>query len=229
MKSSTRLALLLILCAPLLLGCNVANRQNALGRASFLNGQYSQAINQFQQALNANPQNSDAMYNLGATYYTLGKQSRNPQWINQAEQFYRQAIAYNDQHVDSHRALAGLLVESGKKSYAFDLLNSWRQRYPTSAEPLVELASLYTEFGDQNQATNLLADALQVDGTNTRALKAMGYIRESQGQLNLALDNYLRSYQIDPRQVDVAQQINNLQTRIAQGFQTQPGNSVLAR
>ncbi|MDB4778225.1 tetratricopeptide repeat protein [bacterium] len=229
MKFSTRLALLLVVCAPIFLGCNAANRQNALGRASFLNGQYSQAINQFQQALNANPQNSDAIYNLGATYYTLGKQSRNTQWINQAEQLYRQAIATNDQHIDAHRALAGLLVESGRKSYAFDLLNSWRQRYPTSAEPLIELASLYTEFGDQNQATNLLADALQVDGTSTRALKAMGYIRETQGQLNLALDNYLRSYQLDSRQVDVATKINTLQTRIAQGFQNPNGNSVLAR
>ena len=217
------------MCTLVFAGCNTANKQNAMGRASFLNGQYSQAINQFQQALVANPQNSDAMYNLGATYYTLGKQSRNSQWINQAEQLYRQAIAHDDQHIDSHRALAGLLVESGRKSYAFDLLNSWRQRYPRSAEPMIELASLYSEFGDQNQATNLLADALQVDGTNTRALKAMGYIRESQGQLNLALDNYLRSYQLDSRQADVAQLITRLQTRIAQGTQNQVGNSVLTR
>lgn len=229
MNLKSRLAILVALCAPGLIGCNTAKQQNALGRQSFLNGQYSQAINQFQQALNANPQDADAMYNLGASYYTLGKQSRNAQWINQAEQFYRQAIAYNDQHIEAHRSLAALLVESGRKSYAFDLLNSWRQRYPSSAEPLIELASLYTEFGDQNQATNLLADALQVDGTNARALKAMGYVRESQGQLNLALDNYLRSYQLDSRQTDVAQHINQLQTRIAQGIQMPNGNGVIAR
>lgn len=229
MNSKTYLAIPVVLCAVGLLGCNTAKQQNAMGRASFLNGQYSQAINQFQQALNANPQNSDAMYNLGASYYTLGKQSRNGQWINQAEQFYRQAIAYNDQHVEAHRALAALLVESGRRNHAFDLLNSWRQRYPSSGEPLIELASLYTELGDQNQATNLLADALQVDGSNPRALKAMGYIRESQGQLNLALDNYLRSYQLDSRQTDVAQHINQLRTRIAQGVQVPNGNSVLSR
>ena len=229
MNSVSRIAIAMLLSSCVFAGCNSANKQNAMGRASFMNGQFSQAINQFQQALVANPQNSDAMYNLGATYYTLGKQSRNAQWLNQAEQLYRQAIATNDQHVESHRALAGLLVESNRKSYAFDLLNSWRQRYPQSADPMIELASLYSELGDQNQATNLLADALQVDGTNTRALKAMGYVRETQGQLNLALDNYLRSYQLDSRQVDVAQQINRVQTRIAQGMQNQVGNSVLVR
>lgn len=230
MTSSTRPTLGICICLFAAVGCNYsANRQNAMGRAAFLNGQYSQAINQFQQALNADPQNADAMYNLGATYYTLGKQSRNNQWINQAEQLYRQAIGSNDQHVDAHRSLAALLVESGRQNHAFDLLTAWRQRYPQSAEPLIELASLYQELGDQNQATNLLADALQVDGTNPRALKAMGYVRETQGQLNLALDNYLRSYQLDARQVDVANQINQLRARIAQGGQPAPGNSVLAR
>ncbi len=207
------------------MGCNLtANRQNIKGRQAYLNGQFSQAINYFQQALNRNPNNADAMYNLGASYLTLGKQARNNQWVGQAEQLLRQAIANNDQHVDAHRTLATLLIESGRTNHAFDLLNTWRQRHPESAEPLVELARIYQEFGDPNQATNLLADALQIDGTNTRALKAMGHVRELQGQLNLALDNYMRTYQLDSRQADVATKINELQTRIAQG-----GNSVLSR
>lgn len=222
----TRLSLLFF-CILVATGCNYsANKQNALGRNSYLNGQFSQAINQFQQALNADPRNSDALYNLGATYYTLGKQSRNNQYITQSEQLFRQAITNNDLHVEAHRSLAALLIETGRRQHAFDLLTTWRQRHPESAEPLIELASLYQEFGNRDQATNLLADALQVDGTNTRALKAMGFVREQQGQLNLALDNYLRSYQLDARQTDVATRINALQTRIAQGA---GGNSVIAR
>jgi len=202
-------------------GCNwSAARQNTLGRQAFLSGQYSQAINQFQQALNREPGNADALYNMGVTYFTLGKQARNNQWIGQGEQLLRQAIAQNDQHVDAHRSLAVLLVESGRQNNAVELLNTWKQRHPESSEPLVELARIYQEFGDQNQATNLLANALQIDGTNTRALKAMGHVRELQGQYNLALDNYLRSYQLDSRQLDVASKINEMQTRIAQANTT---------
>ena len=211
-------------------GCNwSASRQNAAGRQSFLNGQFSQAINQFQQALNREPNNPDALYNMGVTYFTLGKQSQNSQFIGQGEQFLRQAIAQNDQHVDAHRSLAALLVESGRQNSALDLLNTWRQRHPESGEPLVEIARLYQEFGDQTQATNLLANALQIDGSNVRALKAMGHVRELQGQYNLALDNYLRSYQLDSRQFDVATKISEMQTRIAQANTTDASSGLLNR
>ena len=211
-------------------GCNwSAARQNALGRQEFLNGNFSQAINQFQQALNREPNNPDALYNMGVTYFTLGQQSRNSQWIGQGEQFLRQAIANNDQHIDAHRSLAALLVERGEPNSAVDLLNTWRQRHPESGEPLVELARLHQEFGDQNQATNLLANALQIDGSNVRALKAMGHVRELQGQYNLALDNYLRSYQLDSRQIDVASKISEMQTRIAQATTTNPATGLLNR
>ena len=221
---------MVLICPLFVCGCNwSATRHNTLGRESFLNGQFSQAINQFQQALNREPNNPDALYNMGVTYFTLGKQSRNTQWIGQGEQLLRQSIAQNDQHVDAHRSLAVLLVESGRRSDALDLLNTWQQRHPESSEPLVELARLYQEFGDQTQATNLLANALQVDGTNIRALKAMGHVRELQGQYNLALDNYLRSYQLDSRQVDVATKISEMQTRIAQATTNNPATGLLNR
>ena len=93
----------------------------------------------------------------------------------------------------------------------------------------MEIARLYQEFGDQTQATNLLANALQIDGSNVRALKAMGHVRELQGQYNLALDNYLRSYQLDSRQFDVATKISEMQTRIAQANTTDASSGLLNR
>jgi len=201
-----------------LAGCNLGVQQhNIAGRQAFESGQVARAINEFQKAINLNPRNANAYYNLGATYYALGKKERNPQWIGQAEQLYRQAIRLDDRNTDAHRALAALLIETGKEKYAFDLLNEWRERYPTSPDPVVELARLYQEYGDNRRATDLLADALRLDGRNVRALKAMGHVREVQGQTSLALDNYLRALQIDSRQADVVARVQALQTRMAQG------------
>ena len=198
-------------------GCNLgAQRHNTIGRQAYDQGQYAAAINEFQQALSLNPKNADALYNLGASYYLLGKQSNNPQWLRQSEQLYRQAIAFNDQHVDAHRGLASLLIETNQEKYAFDLINAWKNRYPTSTEPIVELARLYQEYGDNRRATDLLADALKLDSNNVRTLKAMGHLREVQGQTHLALDNYLRVLQIDGRQNDVAAKVASLQTQLAQ-------------
>ena len=198
-------------------GCNIgAQRHNNVGRQAFEQGQYSTAINEFQRALSLNPKNADALYNLGASYYSLGKQSNNQQWLTQAEQLYRQAISLNDQHVDAHRGLASLLIETNQEKYAFDLVNTWKNRYPSSTEPIVELARLYQEYGDNRRATDLLADALKLDSNNVRTLKAMGHVREIQGQTHLALDNYLRVLQIDGQQTDVVSKVASLQTQLAQ-------------
>lgn len=198
-------------------GCRIAaDRQNSIGRQSYESGQMAQAINRFQKALNLNPNNADAYYNLASSYYVLGKQSSNEQFIGQSEQLFRHAIALNDQHIDAHRALAGLLIETERQQYAFDLVDDWRKRYPNSAEPLIEIARLYQEYGDHRRATDFLSDAVRIDSSNVRALKALGHVREAQGQLSLALENYNRVMQLDVREVEVAQRIQQLSVQLAQ-------------
>ncbi len=214
-KLTSSLLALLVICISQT-GCNLGQQYNNVsGRQAFELGQYSTAINEFQKALTKNPNNPDALYNLGASLYAQGKQAKNSQWLDQAEQLYRQAIAANDQHVDAHRGLAGLLIETGREKYAFDLVNQWKARYPGSTEPIVELARLYQEYGDNRRATDLLADALKIDSNNVRALKAMGHVREVQGQTHLALDNYLRVLQINNQDTTVAQRVATLQTQLA--------------
>ena len=197
-------------------GCNLGQQANNVsGRQAFELGQFPTAVNEFQKALTKNPSNPDALYNLGASLYAQGKQARNSQLLGQAEQLYRQSIAANDQHVDAHRGLAALLIETGREKYAFDLINQWKARYPGSTEPVVELARLYQEYGDNRRATDLLADALKIDSNNIRALKAMGHVREVQGQTHLALDNYLRVLQINNQDTSVAQRVASLQNQLA--------------
>ncbi len=203
-------------------GCNVAaNRQNSVGRQSYESGQYTQAINSFQRALNLSPKNADAWYNLASSYYQLGKQSQNQQWIDQSEQLFRQAIALNDQHVEAHRSLAALLVETDRQRNAFELVDDWRNRYPQSAEPLIEIARLYQEYGDNRRATDFLSDAVRLESGNVRALKALGHVREVQGQLNLAMENYNRALALDNSQYEVAQRVQQISARLAQQNQNQ--------
>ena len=197
-------------------GCRMrANNHNAVGIQAFQTGQIGQAINEFQKALVADRQNSNAYYNLGSVYATLGKQQNNKTWLEQAEQLFRQAISLNDQHTDAHRSLAALLIETGREKFAFDLMNTWKQRYPGQTEPLIELARLYQEYGDKRRAGDLLTDALKLDGNNVRALKALGHIRESEGQVQLAMENYMTVLQLDPSQSDVMTRVAALQNQIA--------------
>ena len=109
-----------------------------------------------------------------------------------------------------------MLIETNREKYAFDLINQWKSRYPASTEPVIELARLYQEYGDNRRATDLLADALKLNSNDVRALKAMGHVRELQGQTHLALDNYLRVLQLDQQQNAVAQRVASLQSQLAQ-------------
>ena len=208
------------------IGCNAtAQRQNILGKAAFEQGNHAQAINSFQQVLNRDPNNADAYYNLAACYYQVGVGQQNKQYVGQAEQLYRQAIANNDKHIDAHRGLSALLIETGREKHAFDLLEGWRQRYPQSAEPLVEVARLYQEYGDNRRATDLLADALRNDSRNVRALKAMGHVREVQGENQLALENYLRAIQVNGGDQDTVARVAYLQSQISSSGQAGSGSS----
>lgn len=209
------LTFVIVLCG-VLSGCGwAARRHNLLGREAYESGQLSRAINEFNRALQNDPRNSDAHHNLAMTYWALGRQAGNTQWIGQAEQLFRQSISLDPTNVDAHRSLTVLLVQSNRPQYAMDLLQAWHQRQPHSPEPLVELARLQLEMGDTNRAANYLGDALRINAYHPRALRAMGYVRESQGQLAMALENYSRSYQADTRQVELLPKMQEIQTRLA--------------
>ncbi len=216
--------LLALLCSS---GCNVAaTGHNIQGRRLYEQGRFADALNTFQKALRSNPRSADAYYNMAATYYFLGKQHRNAAWMQQADTLYRHALNLDPSHKDAHRGLAVMLVESGRAQDATQMLQNWRLREPGSAEPIIELARLQKELGQRDQASQLLIDALNVDSSNARALKAMGQMREEDGQLQLALDNYIRSYQANNLQTDVAAKIAALQGRIrSPSVPVQPGQS----
>jgi tetratricopeptide (TPR) repeat protein len=211
------IAALVILNLLLATGCKLgANRHNAIGCQAYNQGQITTAIAEFNKAIEMNPNDADAIYNLGASYYAIGKQTKNLQTTQSAEQLYRRAISIDDQHQDAHRSLAALLIETGQEQYAFDLINSWKNRYPGSTEPVVELAKLYQEYGDNSRATDLLVDALKINPNDVQVLAAIGSVREAQGQFALALDSYIRALQIDSKQPQIAAKVSSLQNQLAQ-------------
>ncbi len=207
-------------------GCKLgANRHNSIGCQAYNQGQITTAIAEFNKAIEMDPNDADAIYNLGASYYALGKQTKNLQATQSAEQLYRRTIAIDDQHQEAHRSLAVLLIETGQEQYAFDLINAWKNRYPASTEPVVELAKLYQEYGDNIRAADLLVDALKINPNDVQVLAAMGSVREAQGQATLALDSYARALQVNPKQPQIAAKVASLQNQLAQqaGYNSSTG------
>lgn len=192
-------------------GCRFTGQgRNVDGVRQYQMGRYQEAIQKFQRALVVNPQNSDAYYNLAATYYAMGKQTGDRALLQQAEGLYHQCLDLQPNHVACHRGLAALLVDTDRPDAAFTLMKRWVVQEPTFAESRIELARLYEEFGDRDAAAQNLTEALNLDAKNGRAWTALGRVREQQGQLAQALSNYQQAYNLNRNQQGLAERIASL-------------------
>jgi tetratricopeptide (TPR) repeat protein len=200
-------------------GCGMmAYEQNTEGVRLFQQANYQEAVDRFQQAMQNDPNNADAFYNLAATYHRLGSMSQRPNDLAQAESLYHQCLDRDPNHRDCYRGLAVLLAEQKRSDEAFRLLQGWSDRNPALADARVELARLHEEYGDRDKAMSQLVEALAVAPNNARALTALGRLREQAGDTSQALANYSRALQQDPNQPELAARVASLQGR----YGTQP-------
>lgn len=225
------IALLLAICTLVTSGgCQwAANGQNSTGARLYEQGQYSAALQHFQKVITSDPSNADGYYNLGATNHRLGNQRGDVEQLTQAESLYNQCLDHDPNHVECHRGLAVLLIDTGRPDRAFALMKNWAAQNPQYAEPRIELARLYEEASDPGTALKYLEDAVQTDANNARAWLALGRLREQSGDLNQALQNYQRSLAINNLQPMAAERVASLsrqisannESMIARGGQTQ--------
>lgn len=196
-------------------GCQWAsNGQNAVGARLYEQGHYTSAMQSFQKAISTDPTNPDGYYNLAAAYHQQGKQRQDPESLKQAESLYNQCLDHAPDHVECHRGLAVLLVDTGRSDRAFALLKNWASRNPTAAEPRIELARIYEEHNEPQTALRFLEDAVQLDSNNGRAWLALGRLRESSGDPAQALTNYQRAYALNNMQPLVAERIAALSRQL---------------
>ncbi len=189
----------------------LAQGENVQGVRLYQQGNFQAALQSFQRALQNDPNNADAYYNLAATYHRMATLHGQQSDYDQAESFYNQCLDHAPDHQPCYRGLAVLLVEQQRAEEAFRLLEGWADRSPARPEPKIELARLFEEFGDKKAAKAHLIEAVAIDPQNARALAALGRIREELGEYDQALADYQRSLQHDRFQPEVAQRLAALQ------------------
>jgi tetratricopeptide (TPR) repeat protein len=197
-------------------GCQwAASGQNSQGAKLYQQGHYTAAMQEFQKAIASDPKNADGYYNLAATTHRLGLQRNDSSLMGQSEALYNQCLDHDANHVECHRGLAVLLIDTGRPDRAFALMKNWAAQNPTFAEPRIELARLYQEANEPQTALKYLEDAVQQDANNARAWLALGRLRESSGDLPQALQNYQRSLAINGMQPMVTERVAALSRQIS--------------
>lgn len=224
------LAVALLACV----GCrNMASSAlNVEGVQLYQQGNYQQASDRFQRAIAQDPDSPGGYYNLAAALHKTGTLYNRPDDLRQAEQLYNQCLERAPNHTDCYRGLAVLLSETGRREQAFRLLENWRNAQPQTPDPKIELARLYEEFGQVEQAKARLVEALAGDPHNARALTALGRLRDREGDHAQALANYQRSLELNRFQPEIAARVATLQGAAgvpAMAAHPQPANPRVAQ
>ena len=185
------------------LGCASQN-QNVAGVRYYGQARYDAAITAFQSALTANPNDPNALYNIAATYHQSartslrsGNMAAAQQQYEQAEQYYQLCRAKDPNYTNAYRGLSTLYMDRQNGEAAYQLLHHWYTVNSVSVEPKLELARYYQEFAQiclaqgrteeaqnyRNATEKLLQQALAIEQTNYRTLRALGYLKEQNGDI----------------------------------------------
>ena len=93
------------------------------------------------------------------------------------------------------------------------------------ADPRIELARILEETNNLPQATARLVEAIAIEPNNSRALTALGRLREVSGDTEQALANYQRSLAVNRFQPAIAARVASLQAAQATAMPIVPSTT----
>ncbi len=215
-RSGRFLSLFLLVVCVLQNGCHWQSKGiNTSGVQLYQQGRYAEALQQFETARQTNPTDPDALYNLASTYHQMGIANKDSKLLEQAESTYNQCLDVSPNHIECHRGLSVLLVQTNRSDRAFDFLKRWNAQAPGLADARLELSRLHYEFGQTKLAEQYIDEALAMNPVNYKAWTAKGRMRESANDYAQAMKNYQQSLAINQSQPDVVQRMGALQVKMA--------------
>ena len=129
---------------------------------------------QFQAATYADPGNADGYYNLGIPTIGWGPRRLPYREKRLSGPKPRKTIVSvsirTPTTATAIAVLAVLLIEENRANEAFASIQTWAAQSPSLADPRMELARLYEEFGNKEAAANTLAEAVRLNPGRSAAV-----------------------------------------------------------
>ena len=179
---------------------------NADGLAAFQRGEYADARQTFQAALELQPEDAGLRYNIGQCSDRLGDATA-------AERAYSDCLRRSPEHAACRHALCRLLVRSGRTPEAVHMVDDWLQKQPNAAGPYAADGWLWLQAGDLPRAQGRLQQALERDPHDGQALIQLAQVYEAMHRPERAIVLYERALKQDPQQPDVVQRLNALRSQ----------------
>ncbi|MDM8561646.1 tetratricopeptide repeat protein [Candidatus Parabeggiatoa sp. HSG14] len=169
-----------------------------LSRCYCRKGDYQQAIEYANQAVNKDPKDKIAMDNLAIAYRKKGDYEQAIHWFNE-----RLKVEPN-----AKQAMDGLGItyrEQGNYQQAIHWFKENLKSYPKDKQAMDGLGITYREMGDYEQAIHWFKENLKFDAKNKQAMDGLGITYREQGNYEQAIHWFkekLNSYPKDKQAMD---------------------------
>lgn len=127
-----------------------------LGNAYAYQNAWSEALNEYMNAVQIDGQLAEGHYNLGVAFRALSK-------LYEAVAAFKVALQYNAELYEARFALGRCYHELGDYAHAYISYTLARQLRPNAAEPIYYQGLLHQAHGEMKQAAKCFAEALQVE------------------------------------------------------------------
>ncbi len=158
---------------------------------------------QILQQLEGKFEDPEAHYNLGKLYQRDGMWSK-------SEHEFSTALSFDPAHRESQAARVKVLLQSGDKGKAKILASDYVAQAANSAAGSLRLAMGFQKENLDDYALTSYKQALSLAPNSARVNKQIGYFYMSRNHLDLAKDYLVRSFQLDPTQAEVANELGRL-------------------
>jgi tetratricopeptide (TPR) repeat protein len=154
-------------------------------------GRHAEAIEQYERALAAKPDDARVLFALGNTARTLGMEGA-------AEEFFRRVLAQDPARLEAIVSLANLLRARGQGQAALAILAPALAREPGAPELWLTLGSTWREMGDHERAAAHYREALARKPDYVAALVNLADLLSDDGQTEEALALYSNAIAREP-------------------------------
>jgi tetratricopeptide (TPR) repeat protein len=157
----------------------------------------------YRDQLAANPNDLDALTNLGNSFYSLGQ-------YDSALKYYNRVLTV-DPHNSSGLFNKGLVYFQQKKyPQSIEVLRQCAQLYPDYAEALMLMGDNYYDQGKYTEAMQWYVQAYDKGARTAELLNIMGFICEQQNRKSDAVRYYKEALKQDSSQVSVYERLIEL-------------------
>lgn len=208
------LALLLLYCTLSLAGCN--GGQTSVAKVDQIQSippvaRKADLLNQLERRF----ENPQAHFELGQLYQAEGL-------LPKAEYHYNVALGFDPVHVQAQAAMVKLFFGSGDTAKGKTYADVYINQVSGSAVQSLRLAMAFQEVQLDEYALACYQQALNLAPNSAAVNKQMGYYYLSKNDKVRAKEYLVRSFQLDPRQPEVAGELGRLgvEVRIPQKTET---------